>query len=1299
MKARFRLVSTVLLALMLASAGTAFGQGAVTTTLSGTVKDSSGAVVPGADVTIKNNATAAVNNAVSAADGTFAVPALQPGTYTVTVALMGFKTWSAPDVVLNAAVPASVAVKLEIGKLEETVVVEGAAQLVQTQTSAVATTLNAKQISNLPLPGRAAFDFVLLTPGVNTSDGSLRDSTVNGLPQSVTNITLDGMNIQDNYAKTWDGMFTRVSPRLDAVEEVTIGTAAQGADMAGQGAVQIKFVTRSGTNNYQGSLYYYFRRDWMNTNTWFNLHRNVDKNGVPTLKPVMAQYQPGGRFGGPVMIPGLFDGHDKMFFFVNYEDVRSPGTITSNRTIMNPRSEQGIFTLSNGTRVNLFDVARANGQVATPDPLIQKLLADVRSSAAQGFVNDNTDGLTQTLSWQQPSKGVTHYPTIRLDYNATSKHRVTASLTQNHLVSNPDTTNSQQRVYPGFPVHGLQDSYRWTGQLSLRSTLTSNMVNEVRLGATGGATLFSPDLDPSMYKAAFGNMNGYSINISNFRSISNPSPSSTNSAREGSTRVVEDTLSWIKGSHSIATGFSFTQANVWLRNATLAPAVDLGIASGDPADAMFTTANFPGASTNDLTYAKNLYAVLTGRVTNITYTARIAEDGTNYVVNGPSMAKGRLPDYGFFVQDSWRWKPSFTINAGLRYALQMPFYALNNSYSTATVADMFGLSGVGSGFEPGSTVTNLGNLFQPGIKGSATTYQLLTRDAPAYHTDKNNLAPSIGVAWKVGADSGLRHLIFGPDAVIRGGFNIAYQRGGMSDFTEVFGANPGLSVTSPTRNQTNGNLGAPPLLLSSGNIGPGPFNTTRTYPMTVPSASSNVYVFDPNITVPYATSFTVGVQRALNRSMSAEVRFVHTGSHGTWTLQNVAGAYNYNEINIVENGFLNEFKLAQQNLVANKGKSFAYTGPGTGTNPLPTFLAFLNGVGQAGAATATNYKGSVWTSGAILQSLYMTNPNPCCSTSSTSGSAAGILRSNAGYNANAVLAGLPANFFVANPEVNAARMATNGTDTRYNGVQLVFKRRFAQGLQVDANYSFGKGYQYAFYGFHKPFVETLQNYSNLAAGGGSTIHSFAANWVYELPLGQGKRFASGIGRNLNRLVGNWSYMGTARLTSGRLLDFGNVRLVGFTQADLQKMYQLRMSTDPNNQFRTLVFLLPQDVIDNTIKAYSYDWAGYTKGAPTGRYFAPANGPDCIESTSGYGDCGARSVIVTGPPSVRFDMSMSKDIRVTSRVGFQFQVQVFNVFNRVNFGTNSYVGSTSDSFQVTGANDQSRTMQLALRILW
>ena len=116
----------------------------------------------------------------------------------------------------------------------------------------MANTLTARQIANIPIQGRGAFDLVGLMPGVVSSTGSNRDANVIGLPQATVNITLDGMNIQDNYAKSWDGMFTRVSPRIDAVEEVTVSTAAQGADTAGQGAVQVKFVTRSGTNTVPG---------------------------------------------------------------------------------------------------------------------------------------------------------------------------------------------------------------------------------------------------------------------------------------------------------------------------------------------------------------------------------------------------------------------------------------------------------------------------------------------------------------------------------------------------------------------------------------------------------------------------------------------------------------------------------------------------------------------------------------------------------------------------------------------------------------------------------------------------------------------------------------------------------------------------------------------------------------------------------------------------------------------------------------------------------------------------------------
>ncbi len=1296
---KHRLLRLMLVVVMGTACGaTAFAQGGATSSLAGVVVDSSGGVVPGVDIVVKSAATGAVYTAVSGSDGAFTIPAMPPGTYSATMTLQGFKTVVLKDVVLHVGITSSVKATLEPGGLEETVTVGAATEVVQTQQTAIANTLNSRQIANIPIQGRGAFDLVGLMPGVVSSTGSNRDANVIGLPQATVNITLDGMNIQDNYAKSWDGMFTRVSPRIDAVEEVSMSSAAQGADTAGQGAVQVKFVTRSGSNTFQGSGYYYLRRDWMNTNTWFNEHRNVDATGKASPKPGPNQRQPGGRVGGPII-------KDKAFFFVNYELIDTPGSRGDTRTIMSPLSERGVFQYGSGRSVDLFAVAQANGQTSTIDPLIEAQLAAVRAATqTTGTVSNLTDPLTQSYFWQQSTKGTTKYPTVKVDYNLTSNHRASFSTTRNMLLSNPDTTNSRQQVFPGFPFHGLQDSLRFTWQGSLRSTFSHNMVNEFRLGGTGGPTKFSPDINPDMWS----DTNGYALSWSGFRSISNPWTTTNYSAREGSTKVIEDTMNWMKGKHAVSLGATVTRGDVWLQNNQHVPSVTLGIATGDPADAMFTTANFPGASSSDLTNARNLYAVLTGRITTITREARIGQDGSTYQILGTSLQKGRIWDTAGFLQDSWRWLPNLTVNAGLRYGVQSPFRSLNNSYSTATLADLFGVTGLGSGFEAGSVANNLGNLFKPGVlEGSPTTFKLLEANQQAYKTDWNNVSPSIGAAWTIGYNDGWKRTVFGEpgNSVIRGGYNVAYQRGGMSDFTEVFGSNPGISIDA-TRSSQNGNLGTLPVLLRSSDLGAPSIPLERVYPMAVPSASSNVRIFDPNITVPWSGSFTVGWQRGLSKTLSAEVRFVHSDNHGAWTLANLNGQRNYNELNIVENQFIDEFRVAQNNLFANiaagKGNTFAYTGA-PGTSPLPIFLAHLNGTTNASDPAA--YTGTNWTSNTLVTSMYKYNPNPL--------TAANNLRTTASFRTNMLKAGLPTNFWVVNPDVNSAFMVTNGGDTRYNGIQLVMNRRLANGFMVQGNYNYGRGYQDDFYSFRKPYRERQQSQTNSPEGAsGGVTHTLTANWVYELPFGQGKRFATNAGGVLNRIIGDWSFQGVARIQSGRLLDFGNVRMVGMTAKDVEKMIKIRMSTDPANQYRTLVWMLPQDVIDNTIKAFNLTPTGYADGEPTGRYFAPANGPDCLEvaATSntnwnaGYGDCGVGSLLVTGPRNMRWDMNLVKQIPLAGKLRAEFQLQIFNVFNRVNFSpVNLSTSSTNmtvlDNYQVTGAVDQSRTGQMAFRITW
>ena len=1306
----------------------AFAQGSITATLSGTVTDSTGAVIAGASISAKNNATASVTAAVSGSDGLFAIPALQPGDYTVTITMQGFKTITLQDVRLNAGVPATIKPVLMPGGFSEVVEVQGSGEVLKTTQTTVAATISQQQITRLPLPGRGAFDMVMFMPGISTSDGSSRGAMINGLPTATVNITLDGMNIQDNYAKTWDGMFTRVSPRLDAVEEVTISTAGLTADMAGQGGAQVKFVTKSGTNNFHGSLYYYLRRDWMNSNTWYNLHSGVKSDGTPTAVPTLKQFQPGGSIGGPVWIPKLFNGRNKLFFFVNYEWVSSPGSNNSTRTIMSPLSEQGIFQyVVNGATqpgVDLMALAAKNGQISKIDPTVARLLADVRKSTSGGTVNNTTDPLTQQLVWQQPTTSKTTFPTVKIDYNLSSRHTISGSYTRNKLRSDPDTTNSYQAVYPGFPVHGLQDSERYSGQGTWRWTVTNKIVNEFRYGKTGGATLFSPDLTTDMFAGnGFGGMNGYAISWSSFKSLSNPYPLSANSSREGKTMVFEDTLNWVKGNHMLSMGVSYTKAQVWLYNQTKVPVVTLGMtSSGDPSDngVMFSTKNFPGASSTNLTDAKNLYAVLTGRISAITRNARIQSDGSTYKILGASNQYGTLPQWGSFISDSWHWKPNVTINAGLRYDVQRPFYADNNSYSMATLADLFGVTGIGSGFQPGSVVNHLGNLFKPGtLQGTATTYKTLKQGMNAYNVDWGNFGPSLGAAWNVGAKKGLLHMLLGDTggSVLRGGASYSFQRGGMSDFTGPFGANPGIQIDT-SRNLTNGNLapagGSLPVLLSSSDLGPPAANLTRANPMAVPNASSNVYAFDPNIKTPSIFSYSFSWQRQLSKNTSVEARFIHTNSFNQWTGGQQLNYMDLNELNIVDNGFIDEFKKAMSNLQANiaagKGQTFAYTGA-AGTVPLPIFLAYLNG--STAASSAASYTGSNWTSSTLVQAMYPLNPNPL--------NAANSIKGSSTFLTNGKNAGYPVNFWVANPDVAHAYLITNAPKTSYNGVQVSVNRRFARGLLFEGNYTYGKAYMDQFYSFHKPFKTTEMNYTNIYTneGGnatGNVRHVFVGNWMYELPFGRGKRWGSGVNGFWDRVIGGWGFQGVARLQSGRMLDFGNVNLVGMTPAQFQSAYQLRKAPDPQNQYRTLVYMLPQDIIDNTIKAFSVNATGYSAGAPTGRYIAPANSATCMETavvpttstsnpypiTNGFGDCGGRSLVVTGPRVFRSDFNFIKRIQIKERVWLEGQAQIFNVFNNVNFNPNNYVGSVLDSYNACSSSsacavDQSRTMQLALRL--
>ncbi len=1284
----------LVMALTVAASASAFAQGA-TSSVTGSVMDSAGGAIPGAAVLVKNESGVSFE-AVSNGEGLFNVPGVPPGVYTVTVSLAGFKTAAFKDARVLAGTPYSVKATLEVGQLTETVTVAASSELVNTQTATVSSTLNADQLNRMPTPTRNALNAVTFLPGINTATTN-RESRINGLPESFVSITLDGVSNNDNFLRSSDSFFASVTPRQDAVEAVNVTTAVQGATTGGSGAVSINFTTRSGTNRFTGSGYEYYRNtysDWLlNTNYWFN-----KRNGLPKNEIKLNQY--GARLGGPIVIPGLYDGHNKAFFFTHYERLHFDNTLTRTRTLLHPRAVQGWFryTASNQIReVNVLDLARANGQSTALDPMMMSLInriADAtKSTAARGSVTASSDPLLDQYVWLSPGRLFEHQPTFKVDYNLTDKHRLTGSYQIIWAERDPDYLNGGDVRFPGAPNYSYFHSRRPLHSYSLRSTLAGNKVNEVRVGITakGGASYFGNFA--SNGPESFADQGGYAI----------VNPLSTDwhvqngpTWRSSPTYSVDESLTWLKGKHSLSFGGGMLIANVWEAGQTMVPTINVGFnTTNDPARGMFTTANFPGASTDELADARALYAFLTGRVSSIGGTAALDPKTGKYVPFGPRRREGNLNVYSGFAQDSWRVAPTLTVTAGVRYDLQTPFSASNDIMTSNTMADFCGISGMG----PGGTYGKC-NLFQPGASGGVVpSFKQLTKGTEGYNTDKNNFGPSVSVAWRPNVQDGwLRSLLGDPEqATVRAGYTLSYERQGTGVFTGTFGANPGSTI-SLSRTDALGNLVLPgeswPIFLSQTNrIYTAPFNETPTFPIEIRSGrADSLNGFAPDLEVGSAGTWTVSFQRSVTRDMAVEARYVGTRGWNQWS------TLNYNGIrgeSLINNGFLDEFRLAMANLQANniaggnRTGSFAYFGPGTGTNPLPIYLAYMNGSRNATSASA--YTGSNWTNTTFAGRMVATNPSPTGS--------AGDLDGNSGRRANALAAGLPSNLFVPNPHASSVNVTDSGAFSDYHALQLELRRRLSKGLSANVNYQYALEGGSLFDGF--TFGRVMGTSTNVR-------HALKTQWDWSLPVGRGQRFGNNMHPVLNGVFGGWSFNGVGRIQA-RLVDFGNVRLVGMTTKDLQKMYKFDVRIDPATGLNT-VYVLPQDVVDNTRRAFSTSTetlTGYSDslGEPTGRYIAPANSKDCLQIRAG--DCAPRETIIRAPWFTRFDVGVRKQFPIRGRTNFELQFDVLNVLDNVNFNPVSNPGSGATIFQTTSAyTDPSNTYdpggrlgQVMFRINW
>jgi hypothetical protein len=1156
---------------------------------------------------------------------------------------------------------------------------------------------------------------VLVMPGVQTP-GTSRTSSVNGLPKATLNITLDGANVQDNFLKSTDGFFTTTQPKSDAVEEVTVSTATPGSESAGGGAVQIKFVTKQGSNEFHGGLFWQHRNDALNSSYYFN---GKAFDNLPRDRILLNQF--GGNIGGPIMIPKLFNGRNKAFFFVNVEEFRLPQTFGVSRTVLTSNALQGIFRYVDSTgatrNVNLYQIAAtgAGGRTypSTPDPATANALNLINAAAQKGVLKDrvaaNNDYNRLNLTFTDPARNIRRFPTIRLDFNITEKHHIEFVHNYQHYFSQPDGVNSIFSIYPGTgSILGGDGStgsiYRnaFTFALAERWTIRNNLINEIRLTSSGnGTSNFRREFGPGNFKL----FSGYTV--------SNPFTSSYstysgNTRRNTPVKTINDNLFWLKGAHSINFGGSYTRVASWTQSigSQQVPSITIGIAANDPintaATGIFTTTNFPNSTAAQRTDAQNLYALLTGR---------ISATGKTASYNGKEFAFTNVNEYnhlyevGIYAQDSWKLTPHLTLTGGLRWEFDPSPVNDNNVYTRTTPEGVYGVSG-------------FGNLFKPGVyDGAHTQFRLLSPGEKAYKNSYKDLAPTVGFAWSPSFKSGPLSRVFGnlSQTVLRGGYSIAFVREGFSPFNSMFGSNEGVSFatgTSPANFPVE--FGAPgSRLLRDGSY---PFLPLppSVFPFTARQGAA-INDFDPNLRPGYVQSWTFGIQRELTKDMALEVRYV--GNHGT----RLWGQFEIGEVNIFENGFLNEFKLAAENLRIARLANPASTNFGNqglaGQKDIPiiaTALATTNDTtfattisrGEAGRLAANiaqnitrmnNLINSPVTK-ALVKPFTLADPNSPGQTITLS------------------------NFFVANPRSPTnSWLMTNFGDTNYHALQVELRRRLSKGLLVQGSYVFAKSLandfgQSAADGGLIP--ATFRDTSlNKTVAPRDIRHGFKFDWIYELPFGPGRSFFGGGNRVVGRLLGGWQMGGVARIQSGaptRLTSgrqtFNNresgVVLYNITQQQLQELVKIRKTsvcTPATGVCQGVVYWLPQNIIDNTLAAFEVGGKTLANLDLNAPYIGPPTTP---------GQLGA-NLYIYGPWTSRFDLNVMKRVKITEKTNFELRVQFLNAFNQAgitirNLGNNTdsqgigaTFGQTRNAFRdftVSGTNDPGgRLIELQLRI--
>ncbi len=1193
--------------------------------LVGTVSSPDG-VVPGATVVVTDTKTKKDKTLVTGGDGGFILPQLEVGAYTVKVTMQGFKTFTANDVKIDIGRDYSLPVSLEVGKVEDTVTVTAGNDVLNATTGELSTTISTKQILELPLNGRNPISLISTQAGV--SQNGAQNSSINGLRTSFTNITRDGINIQDGFIRSNATDFAPNRPSVDDTGEFTVILQNAGADQ--NGGAQIRLVTPRGESKFHGAGFEFNRNSALASNDFFN-----NKSGISI--PFLNRNNYGGKLSGPMPIPHFGEGgpsfyRDKGFFFFSYEGIVTRQASQRTRTILLPNAATGNFTYKDTagvTRtVNLFSLVPASAGITGVDPLIKSSI--INALPTVGNRTDIGDQLNTTgYGFSQKSNSDRKTYTTRLDYDINERNSINGVFSYNKENNlRPDVDGGQGF---GLTPTVVQSSANKQFVLAYRWTPAARFSNDARGGTFQSVVPFEQTVaKPNFFIAP--------------TVVSNPIVTFLSQGRRTRQYMFQDNADLTVKNHTIRFGgqLQFQEVDAY-NEASIVPTYSLGTNTNTPT--LSATQFTGGISTTQLATANALMALLGGVVSSGAQSFNVADKTSGFKAI-QRFQDFRYGDHSIFAQDSWRVKPSFTLTLGLRYEL-FTALKLNNGLALEPIIPS-GATAVQAILDPNGSSTFLGtNIGSPG----------------QYHrTDKNNFAPTASFAWSPRFSNKLMKGLLGDGrTVIRGGYRWSFLNDqlitALNNATAITGlGTTGVSALNPSTNTTalNTRVG---LLPASAPIAAPAVVVPRTFAQNNTAAFSNfgtIWAINPDIQTPRVDEFNLGIQREFGNNV-IEVRYAGHRANNLWR------GIDYNQIDIRNNGFLADFVKARQNLVLSGNVSGAYNSAIVGSQPLTVFP----NLGSAGLLTNAT----------IRNSLIAGTPADLALT----------------YIQNALTGTVK---FLPNANSGVVDYLTNGSISRYNALQVEYRRRISRGLQISANYSFqkvltdGVGTGQTLF---EPLLDNSQPKLEYTRADYDQNHIFNFTAVYELPIGRSRRFFGNMNKIADAIIGGWQISPILKVASGAPITITDVRgtlnragrsgrqtaLTSLSKEQVKALTGLRINADN-------IWFVDPTITNTTGRAAE----GFGTTAFTGQVFFN-NAP---------GQTGnLERAVFNGPRFVNIDAALAKNFKLAETVKLQVRLEGFNALNHTQFFFGQFPDINSTTFGKVSSTFGPRIVQLGARL--